>query len=135
MALRIESSWLSFKTSSFVLFASPFIRSSLPGILSARFWTIHSILSWGIARSLHQDQSKDISFFFMSFYHFNGKSVVPGGLENINATGLHRGSCFKTMFTRSGRVALFTKTARPRAHAPSLVVAIKKNLHFDIQNG
>jgi len=71
----------------------------------------------------------------MSLYHFNRESIVPGGLEDIDAAGFHRRPRFKTVITRSGHVALFTKTARTRTHAPGLVVTIKKNLNFNVHNG
>jgi hypothetical protein len=35
------------------------------------------------------------------------------------------------MFTRIGYVALLAEAARTRAHAPGLVVSIKKNLNFE----
>jgi hypothetical protein len=83
----------------------------------------------------HQYYSINIPFFLMGSHHFNRKSIVPCSLEDINATGLHRRPCFISMLAKTGWVALFTEPTRTGAHAPCLVVTIKKNLNFETNNG
>jgi len=83
----------------------------------------------------------------MGSHHFNGESIIPGGLEDINATGLHGRPYLISMSARTSQIAHLTKLAPAGFHPflgpaglelsflPKVLSIVKENIRWKTFDG